>query len=43
MDWAWALSPGGSSDGTVDNVRPALQRVVSNVLHGMLSIAPRRR
>jgi hypothetical protein len=35
MDWAWALSPGGSSDGTVNNVRPALQRVVMNVLDRM--------
>lgn len=42
MDWAWALSPGGSSDGTVDNVRPTLQRVVSNVLHRMLYLAAHR-
>jgi hypothetical protein len=42
MDWAWALSPGGSSDGTVDNVRPALKRVVDNVLHRMLRIAAHR-
>lgn len=36
MDWAWALAPGGSSDGVQDNVRPALQRLTRNVLHRML-------
>jgi hypothetical protein len=42
MDWAWALAPGGSSDGTVDNVRPALQRIAENVLQRMLHIAKNR-
>jgi N,N-dimethylformamidase beta subunit-like, C-terminal len=36
MDWAWALSPGGSSDGTKNNVRHSLQRLTQNVLHRML-------
>jgi len=36
MDWAWALAPGGSSDGTLNNVRPSLQRLTVNVLDRML-------
>lgn len=42
MDWAWALAPGGSSDGAHHNVRPALQRVTSNVLNRMLYLAAAR-
>ena len=36
MDWSWALAPGGSSDGTHNNVRPSLQRLTDNVLRRML-------
>ena len=36
MDWAWGLAPGGSSDGTKNNVRPALQRMTVNVLGRMI-------
>src|SRR2546428_12209140 len=32
MDWSWALSPGGSSDGQHNNVRPSLQVVRRTVL-----------
>ena len=41
MDWAWALAPGGSSDGAQDNVRPALQRLTSNILNRMIAQADR--
>ena len=36
MDWAWALSPGGNSDGAHNNVRQSLQRLTVNVLNRML-------
>jgi hypothetical protein len=39
MDWAWALSPGGSSDGTRNNVRPRLQFVTRTVLDRMMADA----
>jgi N,N-dimethylformamidase beta subunit-like, C-terminal len=42
MDWAWALAPGGSSDGTHNNVRHSLQRLTVNVLNRMLDNARRR-
>ncbi len=41
MDWAWALAPGGSSDGAHHNVRPSLQRVTENVLRRMLYASAR--
>jgi hypothetical protein len=40
MDWAWALSPGGSSDGTHNNVRPKLEIVTRTVLDRMIQDAP---
>jgi N,N-dimethylformamidase beta subunit-like, C-terminal len=42
MDWAWALAPGGSSDGTKNNVRHSLQKVTVNVLNRMLDVSGRR-
>jgi N,N-dimethylformamidase beta subunit-like protein len=41
MDWAWALSPGGSSDGTLNNVRPRLEFVTRTVLDRMIEDANR--
>jgi hypothetical protein len=41
MDWAWGLAPGGSSDGAHNNVRPALQRLTSNILNRMIAQADR--
>jgi len=35
MDWAWGLSPGGSSNGG-NNVRPALQVMTRNILDRMI-------
>jgi N,N-dimethylformamidase beta subunit-like protein len=40
MDWSWALSPGGSSDGLHYNVRPKLQFVTRTVLDRMIRDAP---
>ena len=40
IDWSWALSPGGSSDGTLNNVRPKLQFVTRTVLDRMIADAP---
>ena len=40
MDWAWALSPGGSSDGKHNNVRPKLQYMTETVLDRMIRDAP---
>jgi hypothetical protein len=39
MDWAWALSPGGSSDGVKDNVRSQMQIMTVNVLNKMIATA----
>ena len=40
MDWAWTLAPGGSSDGTKNNVRPQLQTMTKNILNKMIATAP---
>jgi hypothetical protein len=40
MNWSWALSPGGSSDGKKNNVRPELQIVTRTVLNRMIHDAP---
>jgi hypothetical protein len=40
MNWSWALAPGGSSDGTKNNVRPELQIVTRTVLNRMIHDAP---
>jgi hypothetical protein len=39
MDWAWTLSPGGSSNGQ-NNVRSEMQVVTRNVLNRMIQDAP---
>lgn len=43
MDWSWTLSPGGSSTGQQNNVRPALQVMTHNILDRMIKEAPRGR
>ena len=40
MDWAWGLSPGGSSNGGY-NVRHGLKVVTTNILNRMIHDAPR--
>jgi hypothetical protein len=42
MDWAWTLSPGGSSGGQ-DNVRPETQVMTRNILNRMIVDGPRHR
>lgn len=43
MDWSWGLSPGGSSNGQRNNVRPCLQVVTHNILDRMIDDAPQNR
>lgn len=40
MDWAWGLSPGGSSNGNKNNVRRGLQVVTRNIFGRMIHDAP---
>jgi hypothetical protein len=42
MDWAWALAPGGSTDGAPSNERPQLQRMTKNILDRMIALGPGR-
>ncbi|HEV3155419.1 MAG TPA: N,N-dimethylformamidase beta subunit family domain-containing protein [Candidatus Baltobacteraceae bacterium] len=37
MDWAWSLSPGGSSTGK-DNVRKCMQIVTRNIFNAMIAV-----
>jgi hypothetical protein len=43
MDWSWGLSPGGSSNGLKNNVRPCLQVMTGNILDRMIHDAPDNR
>lgn len=36
MDWNWALSPGGSSNGQLNNVRHSIQVMTNNIFNRMI-------